>query len=95
MNRIDPALANREAPDRTAEYEVLAPSSESLGPDRRALMGWKTPKIEYVNGYKIVEVEGPSFKVYDGDRQLGDDFPYPGEAAAYATSLPKRDHPRS
>jgi hypothetical protein len=51
-------------------------------------MGWKTPKIEYVNGYK------PIFKVYDGDRQLGDDFPYPGEAAAYATSLPKRDHPR-
>ncbi|MGR9145688.1 hypothetical protein ACU8MP_25480 (plasmid) [Rhizobium leguminosarum] len=44
-------------------------------------MGWKTPKIDYVNGYKIVEVEGPSFKVYDGDRQLGDDSPYPGEAA--------------
>lgn len=40
-------------------------------------------------------VEGPSFKVYDGDRQLGDDFPYPGEAAAYATSFPKRDHQRS
>ena len=57
-------------------------------------MGLKTPKIEYVNGYKIVEVDGPIFKVYDGDRQLGDDFPYPGEAAAYATSLPKRDHPR-
>ncbi|MBX4864229.1 hypothetical protein GFL49_19825 [Rhizobium leguminosarum bv. viciae] len=58
-------------------------------------MGWKTPKIEYVNGYKIVEVEGPIFKVYDDDRQLGDDFPYPGEATAYATSLPKRDHPRN
>ncbi|NEJ02568.1 cysteine hydrolase [Rhizobium ruizarguesonis] len=56
-------------------------------------MGWKTPKIEYANGYKIVEVEGLAFKVYDGDRQLGDDFPCPGEAAAYATSLPKRDHP--
>ncbi|WP_165402846.1 hypothetical protein [Rhizobium leguminosarum] len=52
-------------------------------------MGWKTPKFEYVNGYKIVEVEGPAFKVYDGDLQLGDDFPYPGEAAAYATSLPR------
>lgn len=58
-------------------------------------MGWKTPKIEYVNGYKIVEVDGPIFKVYDGDRQLGDDFPYFGEAAAHATSLPKRDHPRN
>ncbi|MBY5740447.1 hypothetical protein [Rhizobium leguminosarum] len=42
-------------------------------------MGWKTPKIEYVNGYKIVEVEGPTFKVYDGDRQLGDDFPTPAK----------------
>lgn len=42
-------------------------------------MGWKTPKIEYVNGYKIVEVEGPIFKVYDGDRQLGDDFPTPAK----------------
>ena len=39
-------------------------------------MGWKTPKIEYVNGYKIIEVDGPAFKVYEGDRQLGDDFPY-------------------
>ncbi|TWF48073.1 hypothetical protein [Neorhizobium alkalisoli] len=53
-------------------------------------MAWKTPKIEYVNGYKIVEVEGPVFKVYDGSVQLGDDFPYSGEAAGYANSLPKR-----
>jgi hypothetical protein len=53
-------------------------------------MGWKTSKIEYVNGYKIVELEGPVFKVFDGDRQLGDDFPYPGEAAAYANALPGR-----
>lgn len=59
-------------------------------------MGWKTPKLEYVNGYKIVELEGPTFKVFDGDRQLGDDFPYSGEAAAHARSLPKRDpHVRS
>lgn len=54
-------------------------------------MGWKTPKIEYVNGYKIVEVDGPSFKVYEGTRQLGDDFPYSGEATAYANSLPVRN----
>ena len=53
-------------------------------------MGWKTPKFEYVNGYKIVEVDGPAFKVYDGGGQLGDDFPYSGEAYAYANSLPKR-----
>lgn len=26
-------------------------------------MGWKTPKFEYVNEYKIVEVDGPAFKV--------------------------------
>ncbi|MBF2714550.1 hypothetical protein [Agrobacterium vitis] len=52
-------------------------------------MGWKTSKIEYVNGYKIVEVDGPSFKVFKGDQQLGDDFPYSGEAAAHARSLPK------
>jgi len=57
-------------------------------------MGWKTPKIEYVNGYKIIEVEGPTFRVYADDRQLGDDFPYSGEAAAHANSLPKRDAPR-
>lgn len=57
-------------------------------------MGWKTPKIEYVNGYKIVEVDGPAFKVYEDNRQLGDDFPYSGEAAAYANSLPKREPPR-
>jgi hypothetical protein len=53
-------------------------------------MGWKTPKFEYVNGYKIVEVDGPSFKVYGGDLQLGDDFPYFGEAAAHANSMPRR-----
>lgn len=57
-------------------------------------MGWKTPKIEYVNGYKIVELDGPVFKVYDGTTQVGDDFPYSGEAAAHANSLPKRDLPR-
>jgi hypothetical protein len=54
-------------------------------------MAWKTPKIEYVNGYSIVEVDGPAFKLYDGDHQLGDDFPYFGEAAAYAKSLQQRD----
>ena len=54
-------------------------------------MGWKTPEIEYVNGYKIIEVAGPSFKVYEGNRQVGDDFPYSGEAAAYANSLPNLD----
>ncbi|QND44569.1 hypothetical protein HB780_01825 (plasmid) [Rhizobium lusitanum] len=54
-------------------------------------MSWKTPKIEYVNGYKIVEVDGTIFKVYEGDRQLGEDFPYSGEAAAHAKSLPRRD----
>jgi hypothetical protein len=57
-------------------------------------MGWKTPKIEYVNGYKIVEVEGPAFKVFDDNGQLGDDFPYSGEAAAHAKSLPRRDPAR-
>lgn len=54
-------------------------------------MVFRTPKFEYVNGYKIVEVDGPTFKVFDGDRQLGEDFPYSGEAAAYARSLPSRD----
>ena len=54
-------------------------------------MGWKTPKVEFVNGYKIVEVEGPAFKVFEGDRQLGDDFPYSGEAVAHAKSLPNRN----
>ncbi len=54
-------------------------------------MGWKTPKFEVVNGYKIVEVDGPTFKVYNGTLQLGDDFPYSGEAAAYANALPKGD----
>lgn len=58
-------------------------------------MGWKTPKFVYVNGYKVVEVEGPSFGVYDGPRQIGEDFPYSGEAAAYANSLPKREHQRN
>jgi hypothetical protein len=58
------------------------------------IMGWKTPQIEYVNGYKIVEVEGPKFKVFEGDRQLGDDFPYSGEAAAHAMSLPRLDNAR-
>ncbi|NLS06247.1 hypothetical protein HGP14_23235 [Rhizobium sp. P32RR-XVIII] len=57
-------------------------------------MGWKTPKIEYVNGYKIVEIDGPIFKVYDGTLQIGEDFPYSGEAAAHAKSLPRRDAPR-
>lgn len=52
-------------------------------------MGWKTPKIDYVNGYKVVETDGPVFRVYDGASQVGDDFPYSGEAAAYANSLPK------
>ncbi len=54
-------------------------------------MGWKTPKFEYINGYKIVEVDGPIFKVFDGNRQLGDDFPYSGEAIAHAKFLPKRE----
>ncbi len=58
-------------------------------------MAWKTRNIEYVNGYKIVEVDGPAFKVFDGDRQIGDDFPYPGEAAAHANSLPRLNPPRS
>ena len=53
-------------------------------------MGWKTPKFEVVNGYKIVEVDGPTFKVYDGTLQLGGDFPYSGEAAAYCKCPPKR-----
>jgi len=67
----------------------------NIGPKREASMGWKTPKFEYVNGYKIVEIDGPAFIVYDGDRKLADDFPYSGEAAAYANSLPKRDPPRT
>ncbi len=53
-------------------------------------MGWKTPKNEEVNGYKIVEVDGPIFKVFEGDRQLGDDSAYSGEAAAHANSLPRQ-----
>ncbi|CDZ32876.1 Hypothetical protein NGAL_HAMBI1145_15650 [Neorhizobium galegae bv. officinalis] len=58
------------------------------------MMGWKTPKVEYVNGYRIVELDGPTFKVYDGARQLGEDFPYSGEAAAHSKSLPTLDSPR-
>ncbi|MDH6266112.1 hypothetical protein M2360_001508 [Rhizobium sp. SG_E_25_P2] len=58
-------------------------------------MGWKTPKFEYVNGYKIVELDGPAFQVYDGDRQVLEPFPYPGEAAAYANTLPKREARRN
>jgi hypothetical protein len=65
--------------------------NRDAGSTEGLLMGWKTPKFEYVNGYKIVEREGPTFKVFDGDQQLGDDFPYSGEAAAYARSLPQRD----
>lgn len=57
-------------------------------------MGWKTPKFEYVNGYKIVEIDGPTFQVYEGSNQVGDDFPYSGEAAAFANSLPKGDNTR-
>lgn len=57
-------------------------------------MSWKTPKFEYVNGYKIVEIDGPTFRVYEGSDQVGDDFPYSGEAAAFANSLPKRDNSR-
>ncbi|XUY30181.1 hypothetical protein RMR21_024795 (plasmid) [Agrobacterium sp. rho-8.1] len=47
------------------------------------------------NGYKIVEADGPVFKVYDNDVQIGDDFPYSGEAAAYAKSLPSRNRQRA
>jgi len=57
-------------------------------------MGWRTPKFEYVNGYRVVEHGGPAFRVCDGDRHLGEDFPYFSEAAAYANSLPKRDNQR-
>jgi hypothetical protein len=56
-------------------------------------MGWKTPKFEYVNGYKVVETDGPTFKVYGGSDQVGEDFPYSGEAAAFAKSLPAHDVP--
>ena len=56
-------------------------------------MGWKTPKFEYVNGCKVVETDAPTFKVYDGSDQVGEDFPYSGEAAAFAKSLPARDVP--
>lgn len=52
-------------------------------------MGWKTPKFEFVNGYNIVEVDGPTFTVSSGTLQIGDDFPYTGEADAFARSLPK------
>jgi hypothetical protein len=58
-------------------------------------MGWKTPKIEYTNGYKIVEVDGPIFRVYGDNGQIGDDFQYSGEAAAHAKALPRRDPPRA
>jgi hypothetical protein len=53
-------------------------------------MGWKTPRVEYVNGYKIIEVEGPLFRIYDGNLEIAD-FPYPSEAASHAKSLPPRD----
>ncbi|GGG23301.1 hypothetical protein GCM10010924_61020 [Rhizobium wenxiniae] len=46
-----------------------------------------------VNGYKVIETDGPTFKVYDGSDQVGEDFPYSGEAAAFAKSLPARDVP--
>lgn len=48
---------------------------------------------QHVNGYKIVEIDGPTFNVYEGSEQVGDDFPYSGEAAAFANCLSKRDDP--
>lgn len=56
-------------------------------------MGGKTPKFEHVNGYKVVETDGPTFKIYDGADQIGEDFPYSGKGAAYSRSLPARDVP--
>lgn len=35
--------------------------------------GWKTPKFEYVNGYKFVETDGRTFRVYDGSDEVGED----------------------
>ncbi|MDQ0322021.1 hypothetical protein QO002_004227 [Pararhizobium capsulatum DSM 1112] len=58
-------------------------------------MVWKTPKFDYVNGYKIIEIDGPAFQVSDDDGPLGEPFPYSGEAAAYANSLPKREQQRN
>lgn len=58
-------------------------------------MGWKTPKFEFANGYKILEIDGPAFQVYDGDLRSGEAFPYSGEAIAYANSLPKREQHRN
>jgi hypothetical protein len=66
----------------------------NIRPKLESAMGWKTPKFEYVNGYKIAELEGPVFQVFDGDRQLGEPFPYSGEAVAYANSLLKREQHR-
>ncbi len=54
-------------------------------------MGWKTPKFEYVDGYKFVETDGRTFRVYDGSDEVSEDFPYFGEAAAYAGSLRPRN----
>ena len=72
-------------------FKLLSICGDQHAQSGEFALGWKTPEIEYVNGYKIVEVAGPSFKIYDGNRQVGDDFPYSGEAAHYANSLPKPD----
>jgi len=84
-----------KTPDRT-ELRAVAflQSGNCFAATGELLLGWKTPKFEYVNGYKVVEVDGPIFRVYDNESQVGDDFPYSGEAIAYAMSLPTRDRLR-
>ncbi|MDX3929076.1 MAG: hypothetical protein QHC90_25160 [Shinella sp.] len=57
-------------------------------------MAKERPDIESVNGYEVIEVPGPIFKVYDDSRQYGADFKTFDEAVAHARTLPSRDTPR-
>lgn len=63
---------------------IVFPKPPKLDSNKRDLDGLENAENRIVNGYKIVGTNGPVFKVFDGDRQLGDDFPNSGEAAAHA-----------
>lgn len=54
-----------------------------------------SPKITNVNGYDVIETSETCFKVYDDDRQYGEDFRSFEEAAAYVDSLTTRLPPRA
>lgn len=55
----------------------------------------EAPRIYEVNGYGVFEIRpGPVFKVYDSDRQYGEDFTSFEEAADFARTLPRRLPPQ-